>query len=565
MTFQEIPYTRPDYQAYEKNFTQLVETLNQADEVETALHAVTKINALRSQLDTMVNVALIRHSVNTLDEFYTKEDEYFNEYLPLFEKLDADYYDALLKSDFQEALRAVFPETLFLIAEGKAKIFSPEIIPLLQKENELISQYGKLNAEAEIFFEGKNRTLSEMTPFTKTKDRHTRKLAQEAITHHFVKNEEEFDRIYDELVTLRNDIALKLGFKDYVDYSYVKMNRWGYDRVAVETYRKNILKDVVPVVEKLHQRQKERLTLDELFYYDLPLVFPNGNATPKGTPDELVENAKKMYQNLSKETGEFFDFMVENNLLDLLSKKGKEQGGYCTFLMEEGAPFIFANFNGTSGDVDVLTHEAGHAFQAYSSSWIKEPELIFPSNEAAEIHSMSMEFLTWPYMELFFQEETKKYQFNHLASAVEFLPYGVLVDHFQQVVYENPSWSPKERKDAWRKLEKMYLPGKNYATSELERGIYWFRQGHIFGSPFYYIDYTLAQVCAFQFWKRSIVDQDETYWEDYLNICKVGGSKTFLEICELGHLVSPFKEGSLKEIIATIEDYLASISEEELK
>lgn len=566
MKFSEYPYERPDYGQYEKDFNSGLKELTTATSNEGAIQAVHHLNDLRKRVDTMLNLALIRHSVDTKDAFYTAEDDYWNEYGPYFESLDAKFYQALLASKYRTALEEVFPETLFLIAEGRVALFKESAIPLMQKENQLTSEYANLVASAQIDYEGKTYTLSQLRPFTQSQDRTVRKAAADKVTAFFVENEAEFDRIYDEMVKTRTTLAHELGFKDYVEYAYVNMNRWGYDRKMVETYRQNILTDVVPVVEKIYGRQQERLGLTELKAYDLPLIYPNGNATPKGTPVELVAAAQKMYHELSPETGEFFDYMVEHDLLDLLSKPGKQSGGYCTFLSDYKSPFIFANFNGTSGDVDVLTHEAGHAFQCYQSQWIEEPELIFPNNEAAEIHSMSMEFITWPYMEHFFKDETMKYKFAHLFGALSFLPYGVLVDHFQQAIYENPQWTPKERKDCWRKLEKQYNPFKDYGDSpDLDRGIYWFRQGHIFEAPFYYIDYTLAQVCAFQFWKKFIVDQDPKAWEDYLRICKVGGSQTFLEILTTGNLVSPFEDGALQDTIQAIDKFLGEITEEQLR
>ena len=295
------------------------------------------------------------------------------------------------------------------------------------------------------------------------------------------------------------------------------------------------------------------------------MEYLDGNATPKGSPDELVAQAQKMYQELSPETGQFFDFMVEHDLLDLLAKEGKDTGGYCTYIADYQSPFIFANFNGTSADIDVLTHEAGHAFQVFRSRWIQSPEVIWPTYESCEIHSMSMEFITWPWMESFFKDQVNKYKFSHLASALFFLPYGVLVDHFQHEVYEHPDMSPEERKATWRRLTDLYLPDRDDSESEfLSRGGFWFRQGHIFASPFYYIDYTLAQVCALQFWKRTQVDQDPAAWEDYLRICDLGGTKTFLQIVEAARLQSPFKEGALESTITAAMSYLDSIDDTEL-
>lgn len=565
MKFSEYDYQRPNYETYKESFLAALETLKAATDVSSAKKAIDRLNELRGMIDTAGNLASIRYSIDTNDTFYEKEDEFWNEYTPHFSSLDFQFYQALLSSPLLAELKDAYPETLFFFAESQVKLFDEELIPLFQKENQLTSDYSKLIASAQIEYEGNTYTLAQFAPFTQNKDRSIRKTAIEKSTAFFAENEAKFDQIYDDMVKVRHEIATKLGFKNYVEFADVKMNRWDYDRKMIETYRKEILDKVVPVAEKLYARQAKRNGLEKLAYHDLPLVYPSGNATPKGTPEELVAKARKMYHELSPETGKFFDFMADKELLDLSSKTGKESGGYCTFIQDYQSPFIFANFNGTSHDVDVLTHEAGHAFQCFESRWIKEPEIVFPNYESCEIHSMSMEFIAWPWMESFFENETAKYKFNHLASALQFLPYGVLVDHFQQEVYEHPEWTASERKACWRELEKQYCPERDYNEFPfLDLGTYWYRQGHIFASPFYYIDYTLAQVCAFQFWKRFNVEHDEQAWQDYIAICQVGGTKTFLQILEIAHLRSPFEAGALDETIVAVDEYLDSVTEESI-
>ena len=256
--------------------------------------------------------------------------------------------------------------------------------------------------------------------------------------------------------------------------------------------------------------------------------------------------------------------MTERDLFDVEAKKGKEGGGYCTYINDYKAPFIFSNFNGTQGDVEVLTHEAGHAFQVYSSRDVIVPEYIWPTYEAAEIHSMSMEFFTYPWMELFFEEDTDEFKFSHVSGALEFLPYGVAIDEFQHVVYENPELTPEERRNEWKKIEQKYLPETDYDGIEpLIHGSLWHRQGHVFASPFYYIDYTLAQVCALQFWKRANEDFDSA-WNDYLTICKLGGSLPFGEIVKSANLLSPFEDGTLESIVSHVKDFLNSIDDKNL-
>ena len=565
MKFSDYSYTRPDYEAIKDQMAQLTQDLATAPSAQAARELVEQITAICSQVDTQMNLWSIRHSIDMRDEFYNQETIFWNEHNPLFDELWTNYYRVIVDSPYRPDLADLLPETFFMLAENRLQTFSSDAIPLFQKENELVDQYNNLMATAQLDFRGQTYNLSQMGPFNQSIDRATRKEAAETMTSFFEKHETDFDRIYDQLVKTRHEIATTLGFKDYVEYGYKMMNRFDYNRDMVKVYREEILKHVVPAVQKLRQRQAKRIQVPDLKYYDLLLEFLDGNATPKGSPEELVALAQKMYQELSPETGQFFDFMVEHDLLDLLAKEGKDTGGYCTYIADYQSPFIFANFNGTSADIDVLTHEAGHAFQVFRSRWIQSPEVIWPTYESCEIHSMSMEFITWPWMESFFKDQVNKYKFSHLASALFFLPYGVLVDHFQHEVYEHPDMSPEERKATWRRLADLYLPDRDDSESEfLSRGGFWFRQGHIFASPFYYIDYTLAQVCALQFWKRTQVDQDPAAWEDYLRICDLGGTKTFLQIVEAARLQSPFKEGALESTITAAMSYLDSIDDTEL-
>ncbi|MBV7390844.1 M3 family oligoendopeptidase [Enterococcus sp. ALS3] len=559
-------YQRPDFTAYQASFSKQLDKFKHASEYIAAKNALKQLNHLRKNVTTMAKVAYIRHSIDTKDVFYLEENTYWDQQQPHVDQLHGHFFSALLTSPFLSDLKKEFPETLFLLAEDQKRLTGSKIVNLKQQENERISDYTQLIASAEIDFNGKICNLSDISAYFSDPDTAIRESAQTAYWQFFTENEEKFDQIFSELVNLRHQIAMKLGFDSYVTYGDIAMNRWGYTREDLKKFRQFILEKVVPLTTQLYQRQQTRLGVDTLYHYDLPLIFPEGNPKPQGNQSELIKKATEMYQGLSPETGAFFQKMKQQDLLDLASRSGKQSGGYCEFIDAIEMPFIFANFNGTSDDVDVLTHETGHAFQSYHSAWIEEPELVFPTSEAAEIHSMSMEFLTWPFMEKFFKEDQLKYRFAHLSSALQFLPYGALVDHFQEEVYEHPIWTAEERKVCWRKLEKQYCPEKNYHFSEgLDRGIYWYRQGHIFEVPFYYIDYTLAQVCAFQFWQRKIIEKDPKTWEDYLSICHVGGTQTFTEILQTGHLNSPFDEVAINQVIETVSTYLENISETDLK
>lgn len=563
MKFKEYKYVRPNIEEYKRLVREQLDLIATGNSSDVEIKAIKEIHKLDDELSSMFTISSIRNSVDTKDEFYDNEQTFADENMPHIQAVGNEFTNKLLASENRKELVSEFGELIFLQAEVAKKTFKPEIIEDLQLENKLSTEYVKLTSSAEIEFDGSVYNLSQMSPFTQSTDRTTRRKATLAVSKFFNDNIESYDRIYDELVKVRDVIAKKLGYKNFVELGYDRLGRTDYNKDDVENYRKQIFTEVVPYVEELVKRKAKRLNIENPQSFDLSLSFLSGNPTPKGDRAWQVEQAKTMYNEMSNETSEFFNFMIDNELLELDSKPGKSGGGYCTFIPKYNAPFIFANFNGTSHDVDVLTHEAGHAFQVYQSRDLL-PEYRWPTMEAAEIHSMSMEFLAWPWIDKFFKEDTDKYKFNHLAEAVTFLPYGALVDHFQHEVYENPQMTPEERRMKWRELEKAYLPFKKYDEDEfLQNGGFWFRQGHIFNGPFYYIDYTLAQVSAFQYWHESQVDYDNA-WESYLNLCKQGGSKSFVELIEFAKLDNPFKDGTIKKIMEPIKAYLNNVDDTKL-
>ncbi|MDF2536898.1 MAG: family oligoendopeptidase [Bacillales bacterium] len=564
MKFNEFEYKRPDFEIIKNKYSDLINLFNISKNADEQYTYVQKINELQKDTETMAQLVAIRNSINTTDEFYDNENEYIDMLSPKLHGLRVEFYKALLNSKFKKELKQKVMPQLFTIAEMEIRTFSEEVIPLMQEENKLVSEYSKLVSSAKINYDGKILNLSQLQPYMESMDRKIRKVAYEKWSSFFKENEEKFDMIYDKLVKVRNEIALKLGFKNFVELGYLRMGRSDYNAEDVKEFREHVLKYIVPLSNDLREKQAKRIGVDKLNYYDLPLDFISGNPTPKGNKEWIMERAKKMYEELSPETGEFINIMMDRDLFDLDTKPNKQAGGYCTFLHNFKTPFIFANFNGTQDDVTVVTHEAGHAFQTYQSRFLDAPEFSFPTSEACEIHSMSMEFITWPWMKLFFENDTDKFKFFHLADSLTFIPYGVTVDEFQHVVYENPNMTPDERKKTWRDIEKKYTPYKDYDDNNfLEKGTLWFKQGHIFFGPFYYIDYTLAQICAYQFWIKCN-DDNKKAWNDYMNICKVGGSQSFLEILKTGNLKSPFEEETINKVSSQIKNYLDSIDDNSL-
>ena len=562
MQFQEYAYQHMDALSLQKQLSELAEQIQQAKTIEQVQDCIKKVDTIRRFVATQVSLVEIRHTVDTKDAYYTKEQEYLDTVLPELEKDYEKINRALLESSFLEELKHRLPETFFLQKEMDLKAFDPIIIEDMQEENRLMTKYQALIASAEIPFDGEIYNLSSLEVKTNSSDRIVRKRALQAYWNWFEQHEEEVAQIFDQMIKVRTRMAQKLGYDNFIALGYARMHRYDYNQEDVAKYRRQVLKDVVPLCSALYKRQQKRLGYDTLHAWDEKVEFLQGNPTPKYDRAELVKRAQKMYHELSKETGVFFDFMVEHDLLDLDSKPGKAAGGYCTFMPDYKSPFIFANFNQTQHDAEVLTHEAGHAYQIYESRDIYPSDCVWPTYESCEIHSMSMEFFTHPWMQSFFEEDVNRYYYSHMAGSLKFLPYGVLVDHFQHEVYTHPEMSHKERMDTWRRLEKEYLPHKE-EVEILERGGWWMRQAHIFMSPFYYIDYTLAQVCAMQFWAR-MENKDPKAFEDYQHICKIGGTLPFRKIVKEAGLIVPFEEGCLAQVTGSVSQWLDEISEEEL-
>lgn len=541
MNFNCIKYKRPEYLKVKEDFLNNVEKLVDNKSFEEIKTTIRTINNLRDDVETQKVIASINYSINTNDVFYKKENQYWDEYSPLYNDLDYEFYKKILSLKYKKEIIEEYGQQYYNLIKCSVMSFSKKIIPLLQIENRLMSEYTELLASAKIKFDNKLCNLSDLSVFISSTDVATRHNAVKKHTKFFEDNEDEFDRIFDELVNIRDQMAKSMGYKDFVELAYYRMQRTDYDENMVSKLRDNIRTHFVPMASNIYEEQAKRIGVDKLTFFDEKLEFNDGNANPVGNGEYIINQGKKMYSELSSQTSEFYEFLVSNNLFDVKSRQGKAMGGYCTFILKYRVPFIFGNFNGTVDDIDVLTHEAGHAFQMYMSKEIGIPELIFPTLDSCEIHSMSMEFFVYPWMELFFGDATEKYKKYHYESAIKFLPYGVLVDHFQHEIYKNPKMSKDERKKTWRKLEKTYLPHRKYEDLKiLEKGCYWYRQGHIFKDPFYYIDYVLAQLCALQF-KRLSEENFSDAWDRYLKICKIGGRLSFLEIVKAAGLNSPFE------------------------
>lgn len=557
MKFSEMKYTRPDINELKTAAESCVSELENADSAEAAKAAYDKFSKCADSFATMLTLAMIRNSINTEDEFYDKENEFFDEHGPLCSEYVQNVNKALAGCKYRKELEEIFGSLMFKNIDISLKAFSPEIIPEMQEDNKLTTEYRKLIASAQIDWNGEKLTLSQLRPYEESADDETRHKAWAAESEFYSSAAEQLDGIYDKMVALRDKMAKKMGYENYVTLGYYNMMRNDYTKEDIEKFRQAVVKYCVPIADKIYRRQAEKTGCPyPLKYSDTLLKFRSGNAVPKGSPEDILAAGKKFYHELSPETAEFIDFMYGNELMDVLSRKGKAAGGYCTDIPDYKSEFIFANFNGTSGDVEVITHEAGHAFAGYTARDIYPSDLRSPTMESCEIHSMSMEFFAWKWAEDFFGDDAGKYRYQHLCAALKFIPYGTMVDHFQHTVYENPGMTPEERHEEWRRLTALYMPWINLDGSPFYgEGHAWQRQIHIYENPFYYIDYCLAQTASLQFWALMQEDFDLA-WQRYMKLVKCGGTKTYSELIATAGFDSPFGEAALRQVAEAAEKWL---------
>ncbi len=551
--FKDLEYKRPDVPALKKDLKRSIADFKKAGSFEEAEAAFLGFERTVESVMTAQAIASVRNTMNMKDEFYDGEVKFFNRTLPKLMLLVKAAGQAMLKSRFRPGLEEKYGKKYFLDIEVQNRLFKPSIIFDSIKESNLCTEYSKTAAACSVEFRGEKCNFYGLLRHMESVDREERREAFAAWAKLYEGISEKLDSIYDKLTKIRCRMAKKLGFASYIDYVYLARGRYDYGPAEAAAFRDAVREYVTPVCERMYREQAERLGLSRLEFYDEKLVFPDGNALPIGTPEELTEKARLMYEEMSPETGEYFNFMTEHELFDFVTRENKHLGGYCTFFADEKAPFIFSNFNGTSADIDVLTHEAGHAFEAYySSRRLPLTSMTFSTSEINEIHSMTMELFAYPYMERFFGELTGKYLYAHFTEALKTIPYLVSVDEFQHRVFENPRATAAERREIWRSIEKKYMPWRNYdGNGFLEGGGFWMQKQHIFLYPFYYIDYALAQMDAFSLFRMKTEGGDA--WGSYLKLCGMGGMYGYFETLEKAGIPRPLDPETVKRVAEFVD------------
>ncbi len=521
------------------------------------------VNDYFNKFTTAVNLAMIRHTLDVRDGFYAAEQDYYDENLPRLSARNTEFTRAIVSSRFINEIEKLINPIIVRNMRASLKVMDERIIGDCVEENKLVTEYDKLLAEITYPWRGKNVTLSEMHGFCKDKDRAVRKRAFTVIGETLLAVQDKLDDIFDRMVKVRDRMAKKMGFDSFVEMGDLRIGHIGYGREQIKVFRESVLTDVVPALSALKGELAARLGMDKIHLYDNDNYIAGGNIDPVGNADTLFAAAQNMYDDMSPLLGSFFKQMKDAEAFDYISREGKMGGGYAEMLFAYGQPFIFANFNGTMDDVGVLTHEFGHAFafkRAYDNKI--DADLFFGGMETAETHSMSMEALCNRYNDRFYGEHAAEATYQQIFDAINFLPYGVIVDYYQQLVYEKPDMTPEDRRKLWLKLESEFRPYVDMSDIPfINVGGRWQYQKHIYESPFYYIDYCLSTCLALQFGEEATVDFDDAL-DRYLRLVDAGGTKDIATLAHDAKLKSPFDDGALKNVCAKIKAHLESLAKE---
>ncbi len=556
MKFSQIPYNRPDFEQILEAMGEAVAKAKKAESAAQQIECLEEILRLYDGFDTQHALARIRYFLNTNDDFYQNEQKLFVQNVPLLNLKYNDIISEILNSPFKDEIEEKIGHVAMKNYARYNEISSEKIVDDIREESKLVLEYIGIISKLSVEFDGKTIPLSMLAPYKESTDRQVRKKAFIVEGNAYNSVKEKLDDIFDKLVKNRTRQAEKLGLDNYIQLGYARMSRNCYTNKDVSVFKNQVLQSIVPVADKIFASRKERIELDDINYYDLSLSFKDGAPVPQISGEEIINAGRTLYREMSSETSKFIDLMIDNELIDVYPKIGKSPGGFCSYIIDYNLPFIFANFNGTSSDVNVFTHEAGHALARYFKGEMGEVEYTSSSMDISETHSMSMEFLTSPWHQLFFKDQTAKYKLAHAENALIFIPYACQVDEFQEQIYLNPNLTPKQRDEKWLEIERKYRPYVKYDDIPFYcDGAGWQRQAHIYKTPFYYIDYALAQIMAIQFFLLFLQDKDKAY-DLYFELLSYGSKKTFVELIEILNLASPLQEGTLKPIAKELFKWL---------
>ena len=518
----------------------------------------------RSSLSEIISEARARLYIDMT--CHTDDEEIQKAWMAFVENVQpklSEYSDILNRRLVEHEADGDLPDRFNLFIKGlktDIEIFREENIPLSTQVTKLVTEYNEICGAQMVEFDGEQKTFAQMAIYFENTDRSIREAAWKAVSERRFEDNERVSEIYDELVQIRHKIATNAGFEGFQQYMFASMHRFDYSIADCLEFHDSIETVCQPLRHRTDLERMEELGLDSLRPWDMGVdVKGRAPLQPFNDVQEMVDGCSRIFHNMSEELGNYFDLLDSNDCLDLDSRKGKAPGGYQYYLQKSRLPFIFMNAAGTQRNIETMIHEAGHAFHSFYSGHL---DLIHERDspiEFAEVASMSMELLTHPHWEEFYDiKYADRARRKHLEDIISFMPWMATIDAFQHWVYANPNHSREERAEKWLELGERFGPKVDMNGFEEIQKVSWQRQGHLFGVPFYYVEYGIAQLGALQLWKYHREDTQDALAR-YKAGLSLGYTRGLTELFEASGLELSFSKSYVGGLIGEIDEALAEL------
>ena len=495
----------------------------------------------------------IKMTINTLDEKLTESYQFFvTEIQPNLAPFEDSLNQKMMASPWIDELSGDKAYSIYFRGVKSAlELFREENISIETEINTLSQQFGAISGKQMISYQGKELTMPQAANYLKDPNETIRKEVYDLIVSRRLQDREALDELFNQLVKLRNQVALNAGCSDYREYKFKALGRFDYTVEDCLAFHDAIEQLIVPIVKQLTEKKIQKLAKTKLKPWDLE-VDPDGLAPlkPFANGEELLDKSIVVFQKLDTYFGDCLKTMKSGGFLDLDSKAGKAPGGYNYPLYESGIPFIFMNAAGAQRDLTTMVHEGGHAVHSFLSKDLELTGFKSLPSEVAELASMSMELLTMELWSEFYTNENdlKRAKLEQIESVVKVLPWIAQIDAFQHWIYTNPEHTTEERTQEWLKLSKRFGTGLvDYDGYEAVLESSWQKQLHLFEVPFYYIEYGIAQLGALGVWNNYKKNPQKAL-TDYKNALSLGYTKSIPEIYETAGLKFDFSQSALEDI-----------------
>ena len=530
------------------NLNATVDKLNMSNDIPFFKYKelIDKFNEIRDHYLTLYWISYIGYLKNIKDPKYLNTEGIMSKYGSIIDNLVNEYFKCLVNYQYKDELINYIGKRNYEIASNQSIIVSNDISNLKINERQLCMEYRKTLMSLKFMFNDKEMNLLGLSSYYNVNDEKLRKSSYDKKYEILESLEEELDIIFDKLVKIRTEIASKLKFNSYTDLCFVKMNRIGYTYADLDLLKENVRKYIVPILNTLKEYQKERLNVSNINYYNKNYLFNDGNAQVKISLEEITSNISKILHKYNDKVGLMFDTMLKEGLIDLENRENKSNGGVTTYLPDYKMPTFIKKYMNLEANVTSIFHETGHSIQLYLSRNLLFHENRWPTFDICEIHSTSLEFLMYPFLNMFSKEDENKYKIRHLTSVVSLIVSMCISDDFQKYVYDNPNISIDDRKEYWLYLINKYGI-KDNTHSYFDKGIEWQADINRIDDPFYGIDYAISNICALSFYDR--VNNDvESAFSDYFDLCSKGNTLSLKRIIKKYKLNNPFNSNDIKNL-----------------